>query len=103
MAIAIATLIVVGESAGQRATGRDERNAIIAGIAATTTAPSTITGFARNAPNTSKWPTLTAAVVPPQNGHGNPVNVRNGHSVAGRPGTCRLANASAATAPTATR
>ena len=85
--MAIATLTVLGESAGQRATGRDDRFAITAGMVATTTAPSTMTGLARNAPSTSKWPSLTAAVVPPQNGHGSPVNARSGHNVAGRPGT----------------
>src|SRR5450755_3713896 len=76
---------------------------VTAGIAITTRAPTTTTGFARSAPSTSRWPMRTAAVVPPQNGQGMPVIARNGHRVAGLPGTLRFASATAATPAAATR
>src|SRR5665213_2478444 len=45
----------------------------------------------------------TAAVVPPQIGQGMPVNARNGHTVAGRPGIVRCASVNAPIAPKANR
>ena len=77
---------------------RDRRIAVTAGAITRASAATIVNGFARSAPATSKWPSRTAAVVVPQIGHGIPVNARNGHSVAGRPGSTTCAAASAAAA-----
>src|SRR6266700_1191112 len=49
----------------------------------TATAPHTASGEARNAATGWPRPRSIPACVPPQNGHGSPVSIRNGHTVWG--------------------
>ena len=102
-ATAAITNIVRADSRRTAPKTRVFRPAAKAGNDATTRAPKTTKGFARSAPSRSAWPMCTAAVVPPQMGHGIPVKARSGHTVAGRPGIVRCASATAPSAPTATR
>jgi hypothetical protein len=61
----------------------------------------TASGDAAIAPRRSPSPRLTAAVVPPQNGHGMPVSVRSGQIVIGRRDRCTDASVTATTATAA--
>src|SRR6266567_1180802 len=70
------------------------------GRAITATAPHTAGGEARNAATRWPRPRSIPACVPPQNGHGNPVSTRNGHTV---PGTGSQARTSTPDATAASR